>query len=177
MFPMGMGCELLAYRNSANQAFPILETHHIPPPHTERTMLILVCVISIEERVAEPLLFGVPSFTLKRRTRLCFLPSTPFNARCDGFGLIFHGSPPLLDRTSAGTPSDIPQRGCQGINTACPLFLCLCSVPGVLDVPISCRGSMARHGDDDRILDEGRLGESEGLSFHPKTNCPVRQDW
>jgi hypothetical protein len=37
-------------------------------------MLILVRVISIEESVAEPLLFGLPSFNLKRRTRLRFLP-------------------------------------------------------------------------------------------------------
>jgi hypothetical protein len=65
-------------------------------------MLMLVRVISIEESVPEPLLFGLPSFKLKLRTRLRFLPSAPFNARCDGFGLIFHGSPPLLvDRASA----------------------------------------------------------------------------
>jgi len=37
-------------------------------------MLILVRVISIEESVAEALLFGLPSFTLKLRTGLRFLP-------------------------------------------------------------------------------------------------------
>jgi hypothetical protein len=37
------------------------------------TILILVRVISIEESVAESLLFGLPSFTLKLRTRLRFL--------------------------------------------------------------------------------------------------------
>jgi hypothetical protein len=71
---------MLFHRGSANQSFPILETKHIPPVHTERTMLILVCVISIEESVADPLLFGLPSFKLKRRTRLRFLPSAAFNA-------------------------------------------------------------------------------------------------
>jgi hypothetical protein len=71
---------MLFHRGSANQRFPILETKHIPPVHTERTMLILIRVIAIEERVAEPLLFGLPSFTLKRRTRLRFLPSAAFNA-------------------------------------------------------------------------------------------------
>jgi hypothetical protein len=68
------GCEMLFHRGSANQTFPILETQHIPPIHTKRTLLILVCVISIEKRVAEPLLFGLPSFNLKLRTRLRFLP-------------------------------------------------------------------------------------------------------
>jgi energy-converting hydrogenase Eha subunit A len=43
-------------------------------------MLILVCVISIQESVAESFLFGLPSFKLKRRTRLRFLPSAAFNA-------------------------------------------------------------------------------------------------
>ena len=71
-------------RGSVNQRFPILETKHIPPVHTERATLILVCVISIEESVAESLLFGLPSFKLKLRTRLCFLLSAPFNARYDG---------------------------------------------------------------------------------------------
>jgi hypothetical protein len=37
-------------------------------------MLILVRVIPIEESVAEPLLFGLPAFNLKLRTRLRFLP-------------------------------------------------------------------------------------------------------
>ena len=107
-------------------------------------MLILVRVNSIEERVLEALLLGLPSFTLKLRTRLRFLPLAPFNARCEGFGLIFHGSPPLLGRTSADGAARLPrrplmwlspglslsrfrhtlvkaQRGCQGINTSCPV--------------------------------------------------------
>ena len=71
---------MLVHRCSVNQRLPVLETHHIPIEHTGWTMLILVRVISIEESVAEPLLFGVPSFKLKRRTRLRFLPSAPFNA-------------------------------------------------------------------------------------------------
>jgi hypothetical protein len=37
-------------------------------------MLMLVRVISIEESVPEPLLFSLPSFTLKLCTRLRFLP-------------------------------------------------------------------------------------------------------
>jgi hypothetical protein len=91
----------LVHRCSVNQRLPVLETHHIPLEHTRRTMLILVRVIAIEESVPEPLLFGLPPFTFKLHTRLRVLPSAPFNARCDGFGLIFHGAPPLLDRTSA----------------------------------------------------------------------------
>ena len=31
--------------------------------------------------------------------------------------------------------------------------------------------------DDDRILEDGRVGESAGRSIQPKTNCPARQDW
>src|SRR6267142_5776335 len=94
MCPMGGGCKILVHHCSVNQRLPVLETHHIPLEHTGRTILILVRVISIEESVPEPLFFSLPSFTVKLRTRLRFLQSTPFNARCDGFGLIFHGSPP-----------------------------------------------------------------------------------
>ena len=65
---------MLVHHCSANQRLPVLETYHIPPEHTGRTMLILVRVISIEESVAEALLFGLPPFTLKLRTRLHFLP-------------------------------------------------------------------------------------------------------
>ena len=101
---------MLVHRCSVNQRLPVLETHHIPIEHTGWTMLILVRVISIEESVAEPLLFGLPAFNLKLRTRLRFLPSAPFNARCDGSGLIFHGSPPLLDRTSADCVAHLPPR-------------------------------------------------------------------
>jgi hypothetical protein len=60
-------------------------------------------VVSVEERVPKPILFGLPSCSLKRRACLHALPSAPFNARCDGYGCgcRCHGSPPLLDRTSA----------------------------------------------------------------------------
>ena len=74
MCPMGVGWQMLAHRCSANQRLPILKTQHIPSEHTGWTMLILVRVISIEESVAEPLLFSLPSFTLELRTRLRFLP-------------------------------------------------------------------------------------------------------
>lgn len=93
-------CEMLVHRSSANQRLPVLETNHISREHTGRTKLVRVNA-SIEERVAEPLHFGLPSFTLKHRMRLRFLPSAPINARFDGCGLIFHGSPPLLGRTGA----------------------------------------------------------------------------
>ena len=96
------GCEMLVHRSSANQRLPVLVTHHIPLELTGRTTLVRVNS-SIEERVAEPLHFGLPSFTLKLRTRLRFLPSAPFNARFDGYGCgcRCHGSPPLLNRISA----------------------------------------------------------------------------
>jgi hypothetical protein len=72
------GCEILAHRSSANQRLPVLETNQIPLEHTGQTILILGRVnSSIEERVAEPLQFGLPSFTLKLRTRLRFLPLAP----------------------------------------------------------------------------------------------------
>ena len=74
MCPMGGGCKMLVHRCSVNQRLPVLETHYIPIEHTGWRMLILVRVISIEESVAEPLLFGLPSFNLKLRTRLRFLP-------------------------------------------------------------------------------------------------------
>jgi hypothetical protein len=99
--------------------------------------------------------------------------------------LICHGSSPLVNRISAdgaaglprrplisGTPSVTSHKGCQGIKTACP-------VPGVLDVPISCRDSMACPGVDDRILEQGRVGEYVGLRIQPKTTTRrsrVRRD-
>jgi hypothetical protein len=176
----GRGCELVVHKGSAKHLAPVLEPHRVPLEHTGRTLLILVRVIFIEERVPEALLFGVPSYTFQRRLRLRALPSAPFNARCDGFGRIGHSSPPLLDRTSAedaarlprrprisGTPSVTAHKGCQGINASCP-------VPGVLYVPISCWGSMAHPGDDDRILEKGWVGEYVGLRIHPRQ--PIRLD-
>ena len=65
---------MLVHRFSENQRLPVLETHHIPIEHAGWTKLILVRVIFIEESVAEPLLFGLPSFDLKLRPRLRFLP-------------------------------------------------------------------------------------------------------
>jgi hypothetical protein len=70
---MGGGGKMLVHRCSVNQRLPVLETHHISIEHTGWTMLILVRVISIEESVAEPILFGLPSFNLKLCTRLRFL--------------------------------------------------------------------------------------------------------
>jgi hypothetical protein len=173
------GCEMVVHHGSAKQRVPVPEPHRIPLEHTERTLLILSRVISIEESVPETRLFGLPSFQLTRRPRLRALLSTPFNARCDRSGLICHGSPPLLDRTRAdgaarlprrplisGTPSVTSHKGCQGINTACP-------VPGVLYVPISCRGSMPRPGDDDWILEKGRVGEYVGLRIQPRQPLPL----
>jgi hypothetical protein len=165
---------------------PVLEPHHIPLENTGRTMLILVRVISIEESVPEPILFGLPSCSLTRRTCLHALPSAPVNARCEGYGYgcgcRSHGSPPSLDRTSAECAAWLPpcpllwmsqgpslscfrntlvkaQRGCQA---PCPRFLGSCGVLGILYVPISYRDSQARPRDDDRMLDGGRLGESAG---------------
>jgi hypothetical protein len=115
MCPMGMGCEMLAYRSSAHHRVPVLEPHRISRVHPGRTLLILVRVVSVEERVPEPILFGLPSCRLKRRTCLHPLPSAPFNARCDGYGsgcgCRCHGSPPLLDRASAE---------CAGLATSLP---------------------------------------------------------
>jgi hypothetical protein len=108
--PMGVGCEMLVRRGSAKHRVSVLETHRIPLEHTERTLLILGHVISIEERVPETLLFGLPSCTLQMRTRLRGQPSAPFNARCDRFGRIGHGAPPLLDRTSAEWAARLPRR-------------------------------------------------------------------
>jgi len=171
---------LLAYRSSAHHRVPVLEPHRISREHPGRTLLILVRVVSVEERVPKPILFGLPSCSLKRRTCLHVLPSAPFNARCDGYGCgcRCHGSPPLLDRTSAECAAWIPpcpllgmsqgpslsrfrntlvnrQRGCQA---PCPLFLGSCGVLGILYVPISYRDSLARPRDDDRLREEGKVG-------------------
>jgi hypothetical protein len=107
---MGGGCEMMVHRGSAKHRVSVPETQRIPLEHNERTLLILGRVISIEERVPETLLFGLPSCNLQLRTGLRFLPSAPFNARCDGFGRISHGSPPLLDRTSSESAARLPRR-------------------------------------------------------------------
>jgi hypothetical protein len=85
---------------NANHCSAVMETHQISLEYTSRIIPILVRVIPIVERVPETLLFGMPPLKVKLRTRLSFLPLAPCNARCDGFMCIYHGSPPLLDRTS-----------------------------------------------------------------------------
>ena len=173
-------------RSSVNQRLPVLETHHIPLEHPGRTMLILSRVISIEERVPKPILFGVPSCSLKRRTCLHALPSAPFNARFDGYGCgcRCHGSPPLLNRISAESAAWLPpcllmwlspglslprvrhtlvivQRGCQGINASCPM-------PGSIYVSISYSGSIAHPRDDDRILRKAGWGNLQDEVSSPR---------
>jgi len=167
----GEGTEMVEHRGRANQRVPVLETDCIPLEHTERTLLILGRMISIEERVPESRLLGLPSFKLKLRTRRRFVPSAPFNARCDGSDLIRHRSPSLRDRPRrpliSGTPSVTSHKGCQWIDAACP-------VPSVLVVPISCRVLKARSGNDDRLLEKGHVGEYVGLRIHPRQ--PIRLD-
>ena len=77
---------------NANHGSAVLETHQISLEHTSRIIPIPVRVISIEERVPETLLFGVPRVKVKLRARLRFLPLAPCNAGCDGFTCIRHGS-------------------------------------------------------------------------------------
>lgn len=75
-----------------NHGSAVLETQQISLEHTSWIIPILVRVISIEERVPEALLFGVPRFKVKRRTRLNFLPLAPRNTGRDGIPCIRHGS-------------------------------------------------------------------------------------
>ena len=96
----GRGCELVVHKGSAKHLATVQEPHHIPSEHFRRILLILVCVIAIEEGVSEALLFGMPSCMFQRRPRLRVLPPAPFNTRCDGCGRIAHRSPPLPDRTN-----------------------------------------------------------------------------
>ena len=77
---------------NANHGSAVLETHQISLEHTSRIIPIPVRVISIEERVPETLLFGVPRFKVTLCTRLSFLPLAPCNAGCDGFTCMRHGS-------------------------------------------------------------------------------------
>ena len=58
----------------------VLKTHRIPLEHMGQTIPIQGRVISIEERLQEPLLFGAPSFQLSLRMRLRSLPPAPVNA-------------------------------------------------------------------------------------------------
>src|SRR5437773_12031697 len=54
------GCNKLVHRGSAKHCLPVLETQRIPLEHTGRTLLILGRVISMQERILEPLRFGAP---------------------------------------------------------------------------------------------------------------------
>lgn len=112
----GRGCELEVYLGAAKQRVPVLEPHRIPLEHNGWTLLILGRVISIEERIPEPLPFGVPSFTLTRCPRLRALQSAPFNAKCDRFA---HGSPPLRGRTNADGAASLPLRHLIGYRRGC----------------------------------------------------------
>ena len=141
----------------------------------------------------------LPSCSLKRRACLHALPSAPFNARCDGYGCgcRCHGSPPLLDRTSAecaGLATSLPAPG--DVTGAVPVMLhehsrqyakrmpstvsALLGVGGVLGilyVPISYRDSLARPRDNDRLHEEGKVGGSARLRLQPDTTYPARQYW
>ncbi len=147
------------------------EPQHIPLEHTGRTLLILGRVISMEERIMEPLRFGAPARTFQRRTHLRALPSAPLNARCDVLGRIGHGSPPLLDRSNAEVrpvclvatvpvavtgvvPVTFHTKAQGGYHGSSPSA----SVHGDPYVPISCSASMARQQGKDRIAEERREG-------------------
>jgi hypothetical protein len=178
------GCNMLVHRGSAKHCLPVLEPQRIPLEHTRRPLLILGRVISMEESILEPLRFGAPFCNLQWRTHPRALLSTPFNARCDGFVRIGHGSPPLLDPSNAEVrcvclvarscgrhrgPS-LPRfkntllkahRRCQGINTSCP-------VPGSRYVSSSCRALKARYRDENQILENAGVAEPAGLSIQPR---------
>jgi hypothetical protein len=167
----GGGCNMLVHRGGANHRVSVLEPHRIPLEHTGRTLLILGCVISMEESVLETLLFGLPSLTLQLHMRLYSLPSAPVNARGDGF----HGSSPLLDHNQrcgaclphrpviSGTPSVGAKRmpgnrhsvSCAG----CPI----CSS--------QLQGSNGSSGDDDGIFEKARV---ENLQDEASSPCSIR---
>jgi hypothetical protein len=77
---------------NTNHGSAVLETQQISLEYTLRIIPILVRVISIEERVPETLLFGMPPLKVRLCTRLSFLPLAPCNAGCNGFTCIHHGS-------------------------------------------------------------------------------------
>ena len=132
--------------------------------------------------------FVVPSKS--RRVHSCFTASREshdanvsrarvtraIDNRISPYPLICHGASPWVNRTSAddaarlplisGTPSVTSHKGCQGIDAACQ-----CQVFSMFRS--SCRGSMARPGDDDRIREKGRVGEYVGLRIHPRQ--PIRR--
>jgi len=112
MCPLGGDCNLLVHRCSAHHRVPVLESHRISREHPGRTLLILVRVVSLEERVPEPILFGLPSCSLTRRIGLHALPSAPVNARCEGYGygcgFRCNGSSPLLDGIRAECAAWLP---------------------------------------------------------------------
>ena len=86
--PLGVLLHEALLPTKTSQRLSVLQTHRIPLQHNGRTILILICAISIEKRIPEPLLFGEPSFQLRSRIHLRFLPPAPFNASYDvGVGL------------------------------------------------------------------------------------------
>src|SRR5215831_7890508 len=78
--PIGGWLPDAVYSSKANQGSPVLEPHRVPLEHSRRTMPILVRVISLEQSVPEPLLFGAPSFHFTLPRRLTPLPPAPFYA-------------------------------------------------------------------------------------------------
>jgi hypothetical protein len=182
------GCSMLVHRGSAKHCLPVLEPQRIPLEHTGRTLLILGRVVSMEDSILEPLRFRAPFCNLQWHTRLRALPLTPFNARCDGFVRIGHGSPPLLDRSNAevrpvclvatvpvAVTGVVPvtfqakaQGGCQGINPSRP-------GPCVPYVPSSCSALKARYRDEDQILENAGEAEPAGLSIQPRQHVSMEE--
>src|SRR5215467_7168592 len=78
--PIGGWVPEAVHSSKANQSSPVLEPHRVPLEHRGATMPILVRVISLEQSVPEPLLFGAPSFHFTLRGRLTPLPPAPFDA-------------------------------------------------------------------------------------------------
>jgi len=88
--PIGGWLPEAVHSSKANQSSPVLEPHRIPLEHRGATLPILVRVISLEQSVQEPLLFGAPSFHFTLRRRPTPLPPAPFDAsdeRGDGLCL------------------------------------------------------------------------------------------
>ena len=144
---------LLGQRCNANHCSTVLETHQISLEHTSRIIPILVRVISIEERVPETLLFGVPSFKVKQRARLSFLALAPCNARCDGFICMRHGSPPLLDCESVDYVAGLLRASLElnrkmdtrGLRLEPSLLMCFHRVSAIANIPTSCSCAMSRY--------------------------------
>src|SRR5215831_5110281 len=74
----------------ANQGFPILDAHRIPPEHSGRPIPILVPMISLEKSVPKTRLFGAPCVQFGLRTRLRSLPPAPCHASFNGGADVCH---------------------------------------------------------------------------------------